>query len=294
MDVLANSSLHFDLLFLQIFLRNQLRDVPVPMDHFPVPTLTRKVLSFMVKKDKNFSRNVTPLFNSMLVQPTEDEGEVSERSSKYQPIPSPTHPSKDQPKSQPDLSPRPSSYIPILDSNPEGSGGNHGAQAAEIKDLRSDQSAYKKRQNCYQPPTKLGLGCYVLIEKTKEEGMENQRREGVLSKHGERKAHKSSKRCYISYRRKGSADEKEEHKQVLVCNSIVMSSKIKVPKVILSVPTGTKRLYDSFVESTAAEIKDQVSGAKVILHHGSTCLQTPTPTSLVMIEDLFCSSSLSQ
>ncbi|GJX23185.1 putative ribonuclease H-like domain-containing protein, partial [Tanacetum coccineum] len=112
--------------FLQIFLRNQLRDVHVPMDHFPVPVLTKKVLTFMVKKGKNFSGNVTPLFHSMLVQPTKDEGEVSERPSKSQPIPSPTHPSKDQPESQPDLYPRPSFSIPIPDFNPEGSGGNHG------------------------------------------------------------------------------------------------------------------------------------------------------------------------
>ncbi|GJS06741.1 hypothetical protein Tco_0363537 [Tanacetum coccineum] len=40
----------------------------------------------------------------MLVQPTEDEGEVSERPSESQPIPSPTHPSADQPELQPHLS----------------------------------------------------------------------------------------------------------------------------------------------------------------------------------------------
>ncbi|GJX43139.1 putative reverse transcriptase domain-containing protein, partial [Tanacetum coccineum] len=37
---------------------NQLKDVPVPLDHFPVPTLTKKVLTFMVKKGKNFSGKV--------------------------------------------------------------------------------------------------------------------------------------------------------------------------------------------------------------------------------------------
>ncbi|GJW85413.1 hypothetical protein Tco_0158558 [Tanacetum coccineum] len=35
---------------------------------------------------------MSPLFNSMLVQPPEDEGEVLERPSESQPIPSPTHP----------------------------------------------------------------------------------------------------------------------------------------------------------------------------------------------------------
>ncbi|GKD15775.1 hypothetical protein Tco_1204933, partial [Tanacetum coccineum] len=45
---------------------------------------------------KHFSRNVTPLFESMLVQPTEDEGEASERQSEPQPTPSPPHLSADQ------------------------------------------------------------------------------------------------------------------------------------------------------------------------------------------------------
>ncbi|GKG58064.1 hypothetical protein Tco_0589675, partial [Tanacetum coccineum] len=47
------------------------------------------------------------------------------RPSESQPIPSPTHPSADQPELQPHLSPRPSSPNPIPDFNPEGSGGNH-------------------------------------------------------------------------------------------------------------------------------------------------------------------------
>ncbi|GJX08705.1 putative ribonuclease H-like domain-containing protein [Tanacetum coccineum] len=83
---------------------NQLKDVPVPLDHFPVPTLTKKVLTFMVKKGKNFSGKVTPLFDLMLVQQTEDEGEASERPSDSQPIPSPPH--------------------------PKDSGGNHGGQSS--------------------------------------------------------------------------------------------------------------------------------------------------------------------
>ncbi|GJZ43191.1 hypothetical protein Tco_0590446 [Tanacetum coccineum] len=96
--------------FLEIFLSNQLKDVPVPLDHFPVPTLTKKVLTFMVKKGKNFLRKVTPLFDSMLVQQTKDEGKASKGPSDSQPIPSP----------------RPSPSIAVPDSNPEGSGGNHG------------------------------------------------------------------------------------------------------------------------------------------------------------------------
>ncbi|GJX12704.1 putative ribonuclease H-like domain-containing protein [Tanacetum coccineum] len=94
------------------------KDVPVPMDHFPIPALTKKVLTFMLKK--------------------EDEGKVSERPSESQPIPSPTHPSEDQPESHPDPSPRPSS-IPIPDSNPEGSGGNHGGQSSSDRSLSGNE-----------------------------------------------------------------------------------------------------------------------------------------------------------
>ncbi|GKE94074.1 hypothetical protein Tco_1578929 [Tanacetum coccineum] len=60
--------------FISVFLSNQLQHVPVPLDHFPV----------MVKKGKKISGNVTPLFPSMLAQPTEDEGAVSERPSETQ------------------------------------------------------------------------------------------------------------------------------------------------------------------------------------------------------------------
>ncbi|GKA33863.1 hypothetical protein Tco_0720292 [Tanacetum coccineum] len=61
---------------------------------FLLIALTSKVFSFMVKKGKHFSGKVTPLFSNMLVQPTEDEGEQSERPSEPQLTPSPPHPSE--------------------------------------------------------------------------------------------------------------------------------------------------------------------------------------------------------
>ncbi|GJT47162.1 hypothetical protein Tco_0955877 [Tanacetum coccineum] len=51
-------------------------------------------------------------------------------------IPSPLHPSVDQLETQPDPSPRPSPTIPIPDSIPEGSGGNHGDLKSQIKQLK--------------------------------------------------------------------------------------------------------------------------------------------------------------
>ncbi|GKB16898.1 hypothetical protein Tco_0850821 [Tanacetum coccineum] len=93
----------------------------------------------MIKKGKNFSGKVTPLFDFMLVQQIEDEGEASERPSDSQPIPSPPHPSEDQPQTQTDPSPRPSPSIAIPDSNPEGSGGNHGGQSSNDISLSGNE-----------------------------------------------------------------------------------------------------------------------------------------------------------
>ncbi|GKA13326.1 RNA-directed DNA polymerase, partial [Tanacetum coccineum] len=75
----------------------------------------------------------------MLVQPTEDEGEGSERPSEPQPIPSPPHPSTDQHETQTNPSPRPSPTSHITDSIPEGSGGNHGGQSSSDKSLSGNE-----------------------------------------------------------------------------------------------------------------------------------------------------------
>ncbi|GJR65217.1 putative ribonuclease H-like domain-containing protein [Tanacetum coccineum] len=95
----------FDVNRFQFLLKNE----PVPLDHFPINALTSKVFSFMVKKGKHILGNVTPLFDSMLVQPTEDEGDTLERQSEPQPTPS--HP-----------------YL-------KGSGGNHGGQSSSDRSL---------------------------------------------------------------------------------------------------------------------------------------------------------------
>ncbi|GKC12949.1 hypothetical protein Tco_1009731 [Tanacetum coccineum] len=109
---------------------NQLKDVPVPLDHFPVPTLTKKVLTFMVKKGKNFSGKVTPLFDSILVQQIEDEA--------------------------------------IPDFNPEGSGGIMEVtdQAKEIKLLKAQIK--KESQTCYHTSQILDEKCCTEDEIGKE------------------------------------------------------------------------------------------------------------------------------
>ncbi|GJS56825.1 hypothetical protein Tco_0651609 [Tanacetum coccineum] len=82
---------------------------------------------------------VTPLFDSILVQQTEDEGDASERPSDSPPIPSPPHPNEDQSQIQPDPSPKPSPTTYIPDSIPEGSGGNLGGQSSNDASLLGNE-----------------------------------------------------------------------------------------------------------------------------------------------------------
>ncbi|GJW08141.1 putative ribonuclease H-like domain-containing protein [Tanacetum coccineum] len=149
--------------FISIFLARQLVNVTVPLDHFPVNSLTSKVFSFMVKKGKHFSGKITPLFDNMLVQPTQKEGTSSERLSEAQPTPSP-EPTSEAPneslhdsssaqssevpfEQQPDLSPSPSprpspnpSPTPIIpDSIPEPTGENLGDHSSNDTSLLGNE-----------------------------------------------------------------------------------------------------------------------------------------------------------
>ncbi|GJU13856.1 putative ribonuclease H-like domain-containing protein [Tanacetum coccineum] len=141
-------------------------------------------------------RNIIPLFDSMLVQPIEDEGEVSERPSNSQLIPSPTPPSEDQPEPQPDSSPRPSPSIPIPDSNPEGSGGNHGgpqlSSSAEIKTLKAQIKQLKKKARPVINHHKAWFRADRLKKQHNLKDMEKSKKRRSVSKQG-RKAVKSSK-----------------------------------------------------------------------------------------------------
>ncbi|GJZ38691.1 hypothetical protein Tco_0585254 [Tanacetum coccineum] len=88
---------------------------------------------------KHFSGKVTPLFASMLVQLTEDEGTTSERPSEPQPTPSPPYPSETTVEPQSDPSPRPSPSTHIPDSIPESYGRNHGGQSSSDKSISGNE-----------------------------------------------------------------------------------------------------------------------------------------------------------
>ncbi|GJX92084.1 hypothetical protein Tco_0345410 [Tanacetum coccineum] len=107
---------------------------------------------------KNFSWKVTPLFDSMLVQQTVDEGDASERPSESPPIPSPPHLSEDQPQTQ--SAPSPSIAVP----DPEGSGEHHGGQSSNDASLSgnedgSGQEAKERSQTTYHTSQILDKEC---------------------------------------------------------------------------------------------------------------------------------------
>ncbi|GJT85390.1 hypothetical protein Tco_1067107 [Tanacetum coccineum] len=109
--------------FVQVFLNNQLSNLPAPLDNLPIPVLTKKVFTNMAKQGLHFSGHVTPLFPNMLAQAVVDEGEGSGQPTKPQPTPSPTQPSTgDQPRVTE------SSYRPDTTQDPwehlEGTGGS--------------------------------------------------------------------------------------------------------------------------------------------------------------------------
>ncbi|GJT79475.1 putative ribonuclease H-like domain-containing protein [Tanacetum coccineum] len=108
--------------------------IPLGKDSTAIETLKK-----IPPMGKHFWGKVTPLFASMLVQSTEDEGATSERPSKPQPTPSPHHLSKANVEPQSDPSPRPSPTTHILDSILEDSGRNQGGQSSSDRSLSGNE-----------------------------------------------------------------------------------------------------------------------------------------------------------
>ncbi|GJT16184.1 hypothetical protein Tco_0874890 [Tanacetum coccineum] len=86
----------------------------------------------------------------------------------------------------------PSSSIPIPDSNPEGSSGNHGTQAAEIKDLKAQIKQLKKKTRPVINHHKAWFRAARLKKQQKKKDTEKLKKRRSVSKQG-RKAFKSSK-----------------------------------------------------------------------------------------------------
>ncbi|GJR73587.1 hypothetical protein Tco_0085952 [Tanacetum coccineum] len=118
----------------------------------------------------------------MLVQPTEDEDEGSERPSEPQPTPSPSHPSEAHVKPQSDPSPGPSPTIPIPDPIPE---------ALEIKSLKAQVKKLKKQARPFILHHKAWLRTVKRKNQNKKKVLKTSKRRSVF-KQG-RKTVKSSK-----------------------------------------------------------------------------------------------------
>ncbi|GJS46712.1 hypothetical protein Tco_0596833 [Tanacetum coccineum] len=74
--------------FLQLFLNNQLKDLPEPFnDTYETPKHSKKVFSNMARQSTKFSGKVTPLFDSMLVQNQAPKGEGLATPPEPQPTP---------------------------------------------------------------------------------------------------------------------------------------------------------------------------------------------------------------
>ncbi|GJY57211.1 putative ribonuclease H-like domain-containing protein, partial [Tanacetum coccineum] len=113
--------------YVQVFLNNQLQNIPAPLDNLLIPVLSKKVFTNMTRRGLYFSGHVTPLFPTMLVPAAVEEGEGSGTHTEPQPTPSPTQPSVgDQ------THVTKSSYRPANTQNTrntlEGTGGSEGDQ----------------------------------------------------------------------------------------------------------------------------------------------------------------------
>ncbi|GJV72713.1 putative ribonuclease H-like domain-containing protein [Tanacetum coccineum] len=126
--------------FVQVFLNNQLSNLPAPLDNLPIPVLTKKVFTNMAKQGLHFSGHVTPLFPNMLAQAVVDEGEGSEQPTEPQPTPSPTQPSTgDQPPVTESSSRHDTTQVPR--DSLEGTDGSKGDQVLDLQKAKDAQAA---------------------------------------------------------------------------------------------------------------------------------------------------------
>ncbi|GJS19541.1 hypothetical protein Tco_0448173 [Tanacetum coccineum] len=111
--------------FVQVFLNNQLQNIPAPLDNLPIPILSKKVFTNMTRRGIHFSGHVTPLFSTMLVPASVEEGEGLGTHTKPQPTPSPTQPSIGNQNHVTESSSRPENTQNSRKTL-EGSGGSYG------------------------------------------------------------------------------------------------------------------------------------------------------------------------
>ncbi|GJZ70808.1 hypothetical protein Tco_0634659 [Tanacetum coccineum] len=99
--------------FVQVFLEKQVEGLTKHKEIYVTPSHTKKVFANMKRKEKGFSRRVTLLFQTMIVQAHEELGEGSEIPTDPQHIPTIIQPSTSQPqKKQPMRKQRKDTKVP--------------------------------------------------------------------------------------------------------------------------------------------------------------------------------------
>ncbi|GJX23213.1 ribonuclease H-like domain-containing protein [Tanacetum coccineum] len=248
--------------FLQIFLRNQLKDVTVPMDQFPVLTLIKKRMRVKFQKD-HLNPNQYPLLL------TQVKTNLSH---------SLTH--------LPDLLLLSLFVIPIhriLVGIMEVT-----AQAAEIKNLKSQIKQLKKKAKPVINHHKAWFRAARLKKQQKKKDMENSKKRRSVSKQG-RKAVKYSKGAPSVHTHtdwdamdtdlEATLNDAMDYTLTQDEGKTKQQSTVKPDEGTDKQNEGTDRTKistDSFVEGTA-EIKDQVSGESDT-PTAPTTTSTPTPT----------------
>ncbi|GJY77994.1 hypothetical protein Tco_0483795 [Tanacetum coccineum] len=285
--------------FVSIFLDNQLANVPVPLDYFPVNALTSKVFSFMVKKGKHFSGKVTPLFALMLVQPTEDEGALSEIPSEAQPTPSPAHTSEVPFEPQTDSSPAHISEVPIesqTDPSPRPSPSllflilfqkvlvgilEVLDQAKEIQHLKAQIKKLKK-----QAKPSMDAKCLLKAKIGKKEIL----KETMGAQRVYTLDHMETEDAQIVGRKRDTVgEEKEIDENILSTEDVPSTDKEKVStdkeKVSTDRPivntNGSKVSTDRQIEGT----DEQIESTEDHTEEGSATQATQTPTSIIFGDD---------
>ncbi|GKC67291.1 hypothetical protein Tco_1099889, partial [Tanacetum coccineum] len=260
-------------------------------------------------KGKHFSGKVTPLFPTMLVQPTEDEGEGLNRPSAPQPTPSPPHTNQHEP--MPDPTPRPIPTIP--DSIPQGAGGNLGDQSSndrslsgsedgltlqslhdlcislckhvtgQAKEIKALKAQVKKLKRKAIPVINYHKAWLWATRLKKRRGVFKQRMKVVKSSKGEPSAHKDLAfdddfedllDDAMDYQRTKDVKDKEStdlHQGT--DTQKVSTDRVKESTDIEKVSTDNTKLSTDKVEEGTAELDDNEPKDST-----TTTAQTPTPT----------------
>ncbi|GJT06945.1 hypothetical protein Tco_0841407 [Tanacetum coccineum] len=152
--------------FLQVFINQQLGNMSTHKKIFVNPFHTKKVFANMKRAGKDFSRRITPLFDTMMVQPVEEMGEDSDHPTDSTPIPiidqpsSSSQPKKDKSSKKaqrqeaevPQDEAEHEESVPTPSNDPKPSAKD--AQAKEITTLKKESRVWKLRLWKYEHSTR--------------------------------------------------------------------------------------------------------------------------------------------